>query len=110
MVGGYNYTQEIWQQRLGEILSTGNNPWFEGDAMEGLWTIPVCDMSAVASGAASGELDWPDMTSILQPYGTGSIPKWCGPICKNDESATQEFFAAANLLYGSQNDFVVNCE
>lgn len=88
------------------MVSTGVNPLFENNAIEGLWTIPVCDISAAADQSYPGKLN------ILQPY-ESSNAQWCGPICNNDDDTTREFFEATNMVYEgfamTDYPFVRNC-
>ncbi|KAF9893505.1 hypothetical protein FE257_010817 [Aspergillus nanangensis] len=107
-VAGSNYTSDTWSGRLDDMFRAGTNPWMEGNAMEGLWTIPTCDVSwAVNSDIAHKD-------AILYPYGWDMTPKWCGWICENDEQKTRDFYKSANLLLNSENDndfpFMKGCE
>ncbi|THC91178.1 hypothetical protein EYZ11_009367 [Aspergillus tanneri] len=104
-VAGNNYTTSTWNKRMQEIFSTGVNPWSEGTAMEGLWTIPVCDISATVGS----DYDYAYKQYILQPYGYNNKPKWCGPICGNDPSQTIAFYQKANFGKGFSHPFLDDC-
>ena len=65
------------------------NPGALGPAWEGIFNIPVCDVS----GATKLEKH----ENILMDYGSGSRPHWCGNICSNDEMTTKAFIHAANM-------------
>lgn len=82
------------------MFRTGANPWNEGNAMEGLWTIPVCNIAQTVNSDFKGK------ENILKPYGWDSRPMWCGNICDNDEATTNAFFEAANL---GKNPFAESC-
>lgn len=102
-VAGYNYTTETWRSRINDMYRAGANPWFEGNAMEGLWTIPVCNIAETVNS------DWYGKESILMPYGYDSRPKWCGYICDNNKETTQAFFDAAHLMDGDKRPFSETC-
>jgi hypothetical protein len=82
------------------MISSGQNPLYDGNAIEGLWTIPVCDISAAV------DQNYPGKSSILQPYGSSNV-QWCGPICNNDDDTTLEFYKAANMVFDgfSKSDY-----
>ncbi|KAF9889724.1 hypothetical protein FE257_007030 [Aspergillus nanangensis] len=101
-VAGLNYTNDLWHTRVDDMFRAGSNPWFESNAMEGLWTIPVCNI------AQTVDSDFKGKEHILKPYGWDSLPMWCGAICDNDEDATNAFFKAANFNLG-KNPFAENC-
>ncbi|KAJ5624508.1 hypothetical protein N7510_000817 [Penicillium lagena] len=105
-VAGNNYTTQTWEERMKGIISGGHNPLFDGNAIEGLWTIPVCNISAAV------DQNYPGKSNILQPYGSRSV-EWCGPICDNDDDTTLEFFKAANMVFDgfekSDYPFVQSC-
>ncbi|KAJ5167598.1 uncharacterized protein N7482_003192 [Penicillium canariense] len=105
-VAGNDYDTATWNKRIEEIFSTGANPWSEGTSMEGLWTIPVCDISATVSS----DYDYAFKQYILQPYGYGYKPKWCGPICGNDANQTIAFYQKANFGNGFSAPFLDSCE
>ena len=65
------------QQRLQEGILT---PASAGPSWEGIFTIPVCDISGVIP--AKG---FEKKKDILRTYGRGKIPTWCQPVCTNAE-------------------------
>lgn len=79
----------MFSSRMADTMKSGADPLSELSALEGLWTIPVCDV-----GAAIGS-DMIFKNKILQPY--SSMPTWCGNICGNDEATTKEFYEKAHI-------------
>ena len=93
IVAGYNYDNVTASQRaLSAITQQWANPAAQGPAWEGIFTIPVCNISA----STDMDLPWTG-EYILQPYGHESRPVWCGPICDGDIPKTRAFIHAANM-------------
>jgi hypothetical protein len=91
-VAGYNYTTATAQARTEDAITKGwAVPGAYGAAWEGIFTIPVCDVSA----AIGSNINLKQF--ILQPYGHDSRPVWCGPICSGDAEKTKAFIDAANM-------------
>jgi hypothetical protein len=67
-----------------------------GAAWEGIFSIPVCNVSQAA------DQNYSDKQYILQDYGHDSRPVWCGPICDNDLEKTK-LFINATLMEGFQS-------
>ena len=68
-----------------------------GPSWEGIFTIPVCDISGLI-GRDSIEKGH----DILREYGLGNIPTWCEPICTNaegqlDRDLTLQFLDLAHM-------------
>ncbi|KAM7191314.1 hypothetical protein V8F20_009369 [Naviculisporaceae sp. PSN 640] len=91
--GQFNYTNEDFVTELDDVLANDganasiSDPFKEGAAWPGTWTIPVCD---------TGKYDW---NVQYDDYSSryGKLPCCCGPDCKD----TAAFVRAANIL-GSQ--------
>ncbi|KAJ5824366.1 hypothetical protein N7447_006706 [Penicillium robsamsonii] len=91
-VAGYNYNTETASDRASDaIKNSWASPGSKGASWEGIFTIPVCDVSNAIDS------DYPMKEYILQPYGHDSRPVWCGPICNGDVQTTQDFIKAANM-------------
>lgn len=89
---------------MADIMKDGADPLAELTAMEGLWTIPVCDVS----GAIGSDMKF--KSEILMPYGYDSVPQWCGNICGNDEATTNEFYEKARLTDQMHFAYKAKCE
>lgn len=91
-VAGYDYSSDTLASRAQDAISNAwANPGSQGAAWEGIFTVPVCDISGtIGQNYDLGEY-------ILQPYGHDSRPCWCGPICGGDTQKTQDFIKAANM-------------
>ncbi|KAJ5836344.1 hypothetical protein N7447_002370 [Penicillium robsamsonii] len=102
---GNNYTPETFTNRAAELFADSTKIHDEGVNMEGLWTIPVCDIGQTTSP------DWKYSlkSSILRTYGWGHHPSWCGPICENDPVKTADFYKAANFKDGNAKLFQFMC-
>jgi hypothetical protein len=62
-VAGYDYTADVASARLGDAVTHGwANPMADGAAWEGLFTIPVCNVSAAINS------DIPHKEYIVEPY------------------------------------------
>ncbi|KXG52184.1 uncharacterized protein PGRI_084680 [Penicillium griseofulvum] len=105
-VAGYNYDSTAFSTRMADIFAAGSNAWNEGASMEGVWTIPVCDISATINNP---DYSYEMKEYILQPYGFDRIPKWCGPICGMDKKKTAEFYKAANFINDMEKPFLRGC-
>ena len=91
-VAGYSYTNDTAIQRAeSAIRDQWANPGALGPAWEGIFTIPVCDVSAMIPADVYAK------QYILEQYGHDNRPVWCGPICSGDLTKTQEFIRAANM-------------
>ncbi|QVM05918.1 hypothetical protein D8B26_000625 [Coccidioides posadasii str. Silveira] len=100
--GGYDYSAETFSSRMTEAYKNGNNPFSEGPSMEGIWTIPVCDVSAAI------ENDYcPNKQYILQPFGSDKRQVWCCPICEGDMQKSLIFMDRAHL--SDTDDPVYGC-
>lgn len=93
IVAGYNYNNVTANQRAeSAITQQWANPAAQGPAWEGIFTIPVCNISATLN---------PDVTwagqYVLQPYGSQNKPVWCGPVCDGDIEKMRAFIHAANM-------------
>lgn len=93
IVAGYNYDNITAYQRAQSALKQQwANPAAQGTAWEGIFSIPVCNISAAINGSPSWSGEY-----ILQPYGHESRPVWCGPICDGNITKTRAFIHAANM-------------
>jgi hypothetical protein len=94
---GYNYTSDVMAARMADAVQTGSgNPMAAGAAWEGIFSIPVCNVSQAV------DQNYSDKQYILQDYGHDSRPVWCGPICDNDLEKTK-LFINATLMEGFQS-------
>ncbi|KAJ5164897.1 uncharacterized protein N7500_006727 [Penicillium coprophilum] len=102
---GNNYTSSSFTDRMGELFTESTKIKSNGVNMEGLWTIPVCDISKTIGA------DWRygKKHDILHPYGWDELPSWCGPICDNDPDKTIEFYQAANFKDDFSMPFKKDC-
>ncbi|KAJ5580842.1 hypothetical protein N7450_007143 [Penicillium hetheringtonii] len=91
-VAGYDYSSDTLASRAQDAISNAwANPGSKGAAWEGIFTVPVCDVSStIGQNYDLGEY-------ILQPYGHDSRPCWCGPVCGGDLEKTKEFIKATNM-------------
>lgn len=91
-VAGYDYSADTAASRAKDAISSAwANPGSQGAAWEGIFTVPVCDVSsAIGQNYDQGEF-------ILQPYGHDSRPCWCGPVCGGDMQKTKDFISATNM-------------
>ena len=91
-VAGYDYSSDTLASRAEDAISNAwANPGSKGAAWEGIFTIPVCDVSS----AIGQDYDYGQF--ILQPYGHDSRPVWCGPICDGDLDKTKDFIKATHM-------------
>ncbi|KAJ5178099.1 uncharacterized protein N7500_000798 [Penicillium coprophilum] len=104
---GNNYDASTFSSRMAEILATGADVYSEGPSMEGLWTIPVCDISKTVNNP---DYVYGGKDEILSPYGYDQRPHWCGPICGMDKNATAEFYKAANFKDDFDKPFLEGCK
>ncbi|KAI9775007.1 MAG: hypothetical protein M1839_001607 [Geoglossum umbratile] len=83
-IGGFNFTRQMGEDLLQQAVSSNkSNPWVEGAAWPGSWTLPVCDM---------GTHNW--NTQFGEKRGKyGLLPCCCGEACKD----TKAFVKAANM-------------
>lgn len=108
----YDYTPETRASRALSVIEDGwRDPSAQGPTWEGIFTIPVCDVSsAVLKDADHKE-------STLVPYRQESAPSWC-PVgntdptqdmdfCSGSKDQTRAFLKAAHL--GERGDFLVEC-
>ena len=92
IAAGYNYNNvTAYQRAQSAITSQWANPAAQGPAWEGIFTIPVCNISTTVNS------DYYDKAWILEDYGHDSRPVWCGPICDGDVQKTRDFIHAANM-------------
>ena len=92
------------------LLEDDMNPLKTGPSFEGVFTIPVCNLSQAAN------TDDEDPTYymrqyMLTPYSTDDKEErqwWCGPVCDGDINRTRRFIEAANMH--SFDSFHYNCE
>ncbi|KAJ5211201.1 hypothetical protein N7491_011021 [Penicillium cf. griseofulvum] len=103
---GYSYDSTTSTNRISEIFTSGANTYTEGASMEGVWTIPVCDISKTINNP---DYEFPLKDHILRPYGFNELPSWCGPICGMDTNATIEFYKAANFKDRYTKPFLYDC-
>lgn len=90
-VARYDYNSDTAAQRAEDAISNAwANPGAQGASWEGIFTIPVCDVSSAIGS------DFYKKEYILQPYGHEKRPVWCGAIC-GDPQTTVDFINAANL-------------
>lgn len=89
-IARYDYTDSLAMDRIKNALEIGEGKPFE-PSWEGIFNIAVCDVSKMIYH------DWPkDLKSkILVPY--GKSPKWCGPICEDDNVETRKFFEVTHM-------------
>ena len=88
---GYNYDFSTASSRAVKALENGENPRDQGAGWEGVFTLPVCDVSgAIGKNYQYG-------TSILMEYGRGNRPVWCGPVCGENLQKTQDFIQTSNM-------------
>ncbi|KAJ5158370.1 uncharacterized protein N7500_008021 [Penicillium coprophilum] len=103
---GYNYDASTLSKRMGEVFVSGPNTYTDGLSMEGLWTIPVCDISKTVNNP---DYIYSMKGDILHPYGYNELPHWCGPICGMDKNTTIEFYKAANFKDDFATPFLQDC-
>ncbi|KAJ5200493.1 hypothetical protein N7472_005697 [Penicillium cf. griseofulvum] len=103
---GYNYDASTLTSRRSDVFEPGANTYTEGASMEGVWTIPVCDISGTINNP---DYKYPTKEWILTPYGFDQLPRWCGPICGMDKEATIEFYKAANFKDPYTKPFLAGC-
>ncbi|KXG50192.1 uncharacterized protein PGRI_061590 [Penicillium griseofulvum] len=103
---GNNYTQSTFTDHIGGMLAKDTNIYTEGATMEGLWTIPVCDIS---KPIADPSWKYSRKEDILHPYGWDERPYWCGPICEGDPDKTVQFYQAANFKDDFDKPFLSGC-
>jgi hypothetical protein len=90
---------------MAKIFASGSNVFKDGASMEGLWTLPVCDISATTSNYPYGQKQY-----ILQPYGYDNRPVWCGPICGMNKNTTADFYKKANFKGNMEYPFLESCD
>ncbi|KAJ5360143.1 hypothetical protein N7517_009334 [Penicillium concentricum] len=102
---GNNYTPSTFTDRMGEMFTESTKIKSDGVNMEGLWTIPVCDIGKTT------QPDWKYglKKDILHPYGYTEYQRWCGPICEGDPQKTADFYKAANFKDGFDKPFLNRC-
>ncbi|KAJ5374139.1 hypothetical protein N7517_006145 [Penicillium concentricum] len=103
---GNKYDTATFNKRMAEIVGSGANPYSEGASMEGVWTIPVCDISKTVNNP---DYIYARKGDILHPYGYDERPYWCGPICGMDKNMTAEFYKAANFNGDFDRPFLADC-
>ena len=67
------------------------DPRNQGPRFTGIFSIPVCNVSDAINQTYKMK------EYILQDYGHESRPKWCGPVCSNDQNVTDAFLHAAHM-------------
>ncbi|KAF4772677.1 hypothetical protein HAV15_012699 [Penicillium sp. str.  len=91
-VAGYNYDSDTAAYRASDAITNAwASPGSKGASWEGIFTIPVCDVTSAI------ESDYQGKEYILQPYGHDSRPVWCGAICSSDSQKTSDFINAAHM-------------
>ncbi|KXG45689.1 Glycerophosphoryl diester phosphodiesterase [Penicillium griseofulvum] len=103
---GHHYDASTLSSRIADIFASSANTYTEGWSMEGLWTIPVCDISNVVNNP---DYIWSRKADILKPYGFNEKARWCGPICGMDKNTTVEFYKAANFKDDLIAPFLDDC-
>jgi hypothetical protein len=91
--GGNNYTGDFARTRAQSALASGStDPLTAGLNWEGIFNIPVCDVSAVALRDS-----WHNKGAIHQTYGKKKMLSLCGPVCSQSQNETDSFFESANM-------------
>jgi hypothetical protein len=89
---GFNYTMDVANQRIMDAVTTGkSNPMADGAAWEGIFTIPVCNLTKTVDANLEKK------ENILLDFGHDNRPNWCGPICDMDLQQTKLFINASNM-------------
>ncbi|KAI9827292.1 MAG: hypothetical protein M1832_005430 [Thelocarpon impressellum] len=110
LVGGNKYSYDTYLERTQKKIASGSiAPSEAGPALEGTFSIPVCDVSGVIPIEAKR---FQQKKYILQPWGYGKIPCWCQPICTNstgqpDRQTSLDFIAAAQMT--NFDSIKINC-
>ena len=94
LIAGYNYTEKTANDQTLEALRQGikKPSSLASPAWQGTFTIPVCDVSSAAKANIR------DASDILMEFnGRESRPKWCGPVCSNNQAVTDAFIRAAQM-------------
>ncbi|KAL9099179.1 MAG: hypothetical protein Q9163_005285 [Psora crenata] len=89
---GYNYTLSVATSRVVEALGKGETPGALSGTREGMFTIPVCDVSGCIGK------NYQYSGSIMLEHGHDNRMIWCGPVCNQDLLMTQQFIIAANMF------------
>lgn len=91
--GGNNYTSTFAVDRAQSALDEGwADPLSAGLHWEGIFTIPVCDVSGVIP-----QQKWRKKNDIQQPYGKYKMLQFCGPVCGQSQNETDSFIQSANM-------------
>ncbi|KAL9107589.1 MAG: hypothetical protein Q9227_007492 [Pyrenula ochraceoflavens] len=89
---GYNYDPAKASDRASSAIVDGwANPISRGAEWEGIFSIPVCDISTAINK------NYPGKGYIMEDYGHDSRLWWCGPICSDDTQKTKDFIKAVNM-------------
>jgi len=92
-VAQFNYSSSTAQDRMESAIGQGwANPYDEGAAWEGTFTVPVCDVQWATKQDFLRQKQY-----VLQPYGSNSRPQWCGNVCTGRSDVTTAFLAAAHM-------------
>lgn len=99
-VAAYNYTPTFALDRAKSAMQQNINPLKEGPSWEGIFTVPVCNISEVANSKLEDDPKYYEKSKILKPYTTKrheQRPWWCGPICDGDLIKTKYWIEASNM-------------
>ena len=88
---GYNYTTEMATQTVSDAVSNLNTNL--SPSFEGIFTIPVCNVSWATSPTANLK----NKDKLLQTFSHTNQLQFCGPVCDNDQGKTDSWIAAANM-------------
>ncbi|PGH01386.1 hypothetical protein AJ79_07927 [Helicocarpus griseus UAMH5409] len=87
----FDYTADRLQERSAHAFAKGQRPFKDGAEMEGLFTIPVCDISKSVNKSF-------DLKKyVLQPYKYTNRSVWCAPICEADLDTSVKFMEAIGM-------------
>jgi len=96
----YSYTPQFALDQAKSAMERNVNPLKEGPSWEGIFTVPVCNISQVANSQLEDDRKYYARSSILKPYTIKrheQRPWWCGPICDGDLGKTRHWIEAANM-------------
>ena len=96
----WGYTPEFALDQAKDAMGKDGKPLEQGPSWEGIFTIPVCNVSEVARGInREFHYKYYGWDQILTQYSTEEdIRAWyCGPICDGDDTGTRYFIEAANM-------------
>lgn len=93
----------MFLQKTQQKLSDGTlNPSDAGPHWEGMFSIPVCDVSGVIKEEPK---KFPKKSVVLQPWGGGKIPTWCKPICTNASGQLDHDLTISFLEFAQMKNF-----